>query len=136
VKLGQLGLEVLPTIGDGVATQVAAGDVNPHPGVEIIAATAAGPPYVLDASGHSVYGQVGGRDIPAAWTGGLGGETAARFGPQRNSNDIVVSVPAFSGFSVGRLDADAAQPEFAAPTLGLTRLLDIRRPICNCRTTT
>jgi hypothetical protein len=47
VKLGQLGLEVLPTIGDGVATQVAAGDVNPHPGVEIIAATAAGPPYVL-----------------------------------------------------------------------------------------
>ncbi len=49
VKLGQLGLEVLPTIGDGVATQVAAGDVHPQPGVEIIAATAAGPPYVLDA---------------------------------------------------------------------------------------
>ena len=126
VKLGQLGLEVLPTIGDGVATQVAAGDVNPHPGVEIIAATAAGPPYVLDASGHSVYGQVGGRDIPAAWAGGLAGEAASRFGPQRNSNDIVVSVPAFSGFSVGELDGDAAQAEFAAPTLGLTRLLDIQ----------
>jgi hypothetical protein len=122
VKLGQLGLEVLPTIGDGVATQVAAGDVNPHPGVEIIAATAAGPPYVLDASGHSVYGQIGGRDIPAAWAS----ENALHFGAQRNSNDIVVSVPAFSGFAVGQLDGDAAQPEFAAPTLGLTRLLDIQ----------
>ena len=32
VALGQLGLEVLPTIGDGVAMQVAAGDVHPHPG--------------------------------------------------------------------------------------------------------
>ncbi len=73
-----------------------------------------------------MYGQVGGRDIPAAWAGGLAGEAAARFGPQRNSNDIVVSVPAFSGFSVGQLDADAPQPEFAAPTLGLTRLLDIQ----------
>jgi hypothetical protein len=73
-----------------------------------------------------VYGQVGGRGIVDRPPGGLAGETASRFGPQRNSNDLVVSVPAFSGFSVGRLDADASQPEFAAPTLGLTRLLDIQ----------
>ena len=59
--LGQLGLEVLPTIGDGITTQVAAGDVHPHPGIEIVAVTAAGPPYVLDATGHSVYGEVGGQ---------------------------------------------------------------------------
>ncbi len=32
VALGQLGLEVLPTIGDGVAMQAAAGDVHPQPG--------------------------------------------------------------------------------------------------------
>jgi FG-GAP-like repeat len=126
VALGQLGLEVLPTIGDGVATQVAAGDVNPHPGVEVIAASAAGPPYVLDAQGKSVYGQVNGKDVPAAWTAGLLGETASRFGAQRNSNDIITAAPAFTGFSIGQLDGDATRPEFAAPTLGFSRLLDIQ----------
>ena len=126
-ELGQLGLEVLPTIGDGVATQVAAGDVSPHPGIEIVAVTAAGPPYVLDATGHSVYGEVGGHALPAAWAGGLAGEGAARFGAQRNTQDIALSIPAFSGFALGRLDGDE-RPELAAPTLGFTRLLDIQAP--------
>jgi hypothetical protein len=125
VALGQLGLEVLPTIGDGVATQAAAGDVHPHPGVEIVAASAAGPPYVLDANGKSVYGEIGGKAIPAAWSAGAALETAARFGAQRNTDDIVLSTPAFSGFAIGNLTGDAT-PEFAAPTLGLSRLLDIQ----------
>jgi hypothetical protein len=123
--LGQLGLEVLPTIGDGITTQVAAGDVSPHPGIEIVAVTAAGPPYVLDATGHSVYGEVGGHALPAAWAGGLAGEGAARFGSRRNTQDIALSIPAFSGFALGRLDGDD-RPELAAPTMGFTRLVDIQ----------
>jgi hypothetical protein len=127
VPLAQLGLEVLPTIGDGIAIQATVGDVHPSPGVEILAVTAAGPPYVLDAAGHSVYGEVGGKAIPAVWTGGLFGESASRFGAARDTNDIAVSVPAFTGLAIGRLDGDA-QPEFAAAALGLSRLLDVQAP--------
>jgi hypothetical protein len=126
-SLGQLGMEILPTIGDGISTQAAAGDVSPHPGIEIVATTAAGPPYVLDANGKSVYGEANGRAIPAAWSAGVGLENASRFGAQRNTNDIVLTVPAFTGFAIGKLDADHL-PEFAAPTMGLSRLLDIQAP--------
>ena len=56
-KLPLLATELLPTIGDGVAMQAAIGDVDAdHPGPEIVAASAAGPIYVLDADGRSVYG--------------------------------------------------------------------------------
>ena len=102
--------------------------MHPNPGVEIVAASAAGPPYVLDAAGRSVYGDSGGRAIPAVWSAGIVGETASRFGAQRNTYDIVVSVPAFSGFAIGAVDDDAAHPEFAAPTMGLSRLIDIQAP--------
>jgi hypothetical protein len=118
-------MEILPSIGDGVSTQVAAGDVSPAPGTEIVAVTAAGPPYVLDANGNSVYGEVNGRAIPAAWTAGVALENASRFGAQRNTNDIVVTVPAFTGFAIGILNGDH-QPQFAAPTMGLSRLIDIQ----------
>jgi hypothetical protein len=122
--LGMLQLESLPTIGDGVTTPAAVGDVNPSPGPEIVAASATGPMYVLNAQGSSVFGKVGGKDVPLLWSGGLAGQDNARFGPGRNSNDIAATAVAFGGASLGRLDADAT-PDPTAPTAGLTRLIDI-----------
>ncbi len=124
--LGMLALATLPTIGAGVATQPVVGEVSStNPGPEVVAASAAGPLYVLNAAGDSVFGQVAGRDLPVAWAGGLAGEGNARFGAARNSNDIVLSVVAFGGPSLGRIAGGDAL-DIAAPTGGLTRLLDIQ----------
>src|SRR5699024_6666842 len=123
--LGMFMLGTLPTIGGGVAAQAAIGDVDPaNPGPEVVAASAVGPLYVLDASGVSVYGQVGGRDLPLAWAGGLGGEGEHRFGADRSSRDTVFTAVDFAGPSLGRVGGGAAL-DVAAPTAGLTRLLDI-----------
>ncbi|MCZ7534941.1 MAG: hypothetical protein M5T61_02650 [Acidimicrobiia bacterium] len=120
----QLVLDVLPTIGDGVSAQVAIGDVfAADPGVEIVAASSAGPLYVLNELGDSVYGTVGGRDVPAVWSAGLSRQNADEFGALRNSDDIVASLIGFGGPSIGRLDASNANP--VAPTLGFSRLLDL-----------
>jgi hypothetical protein len=127
VKLGDLQLEALPTIGDGVSTQAVVADVNPAPGKEIIAAAAVGPLYVLNASGASVFGKVNGDDVPLLFAGGVGGQDNGRFGALRNSNDIVASLVAFGGASAGRLDSDAV-PDVTAPTAGLTRLIDVLGP--------
>ena len=64
--------------------------------------------------------------LPAAWAGGLAGEGAARFGAQRNTQRHRAEHP-----GVLRLRARPARrrrrsPEFAAPTMGFTRLLDIQ----------
>lgn len=124
-RIGMLSLEVLPTLGAGVAVRPAIGDVNAaHPGPEVVVAGAVGPVYVLGSDGRSVFGQVGGRDLPLTWSGGLGGEGNARFGPQRSSNDIVAAIANFAGPSIGRLDADD-RPDVTSPTSGLTRLLDV-----------
>ncbi len=123
-KLGMLQLDSLPTIGDGVSAQAVVGDVNPAPGKEIVASSAVGPLYVLNAQGASVFGKVGGNDVPALWTGGIDGHDNGRFGPARNSQDLVASIVAFGGPALGRLDGDAT-PDLTAPTAGLTRLLDI-----------
>ena len=56
VRLGMLQLEALPTIGDGVSASAAIGDVNSAPGREVIASSAVGPMYVLNAHGDSVFG--------------------------------------------------------------------------------
>lgn len=124
VALGMLQLESLPTIGDGVSTQAAIGDVSPAAGREVVAASAAGPLYVLNGHGDSVFGTVNGMDVPLLWSGGVAGQDNARFGANRNSDDIIASAVTFGGASIGRLDGDAS-PDITAPTAGLTRLLDI-----------
>ncbi len=124
-RIGMLALDSLPTIGDGVATQAAIGDADPaSPGPEVVAASATGPLYVLDARGHSVFGQANGHDLPLAWTAGLDGSQRSRFGARSNSTDLVASVVLFGGPALGRIDGDAA-PDPTAPVAGLTRLIDI-----------
>jgi hypothetical protein len=130
VKIGQLQLESLPVIGDGIGSQAAVGDVVPsHPGPEIVANSPAGPVYVLTPDGQSAYGTgLGGRDNPALWTGGLfGGPAVGRYGPARNSDDIQITPAAFSGPAIGLLDEDD-QADFTLTTAGLSRLVDVAAP--------
>jgi len=125
-KLGMLSLATLPTIGGGVTAQPVIGDVNAtNPGPEVVAASAVGPVYVLNAVGRSVFGSTGGRDLPAAWAGGLAGAGNGRFGPNRNSEDLVFSAVDFAGPTLGRISGGDTF-DIAAPTAGLSRLLDVQ----------
>ena len=129
-KVGQLLLETLPVIGDGVVAQAAVGDVVPsHPGPEIVAASAVGPTYVFGADGRSVYGTgLGGADNPALWTGGvLTPSQNNRYGAARNSQDIQITPTVFAGSSIGDLDGDGTA-DFVSSTGGLSRLLDQALP--------
>jgi hypothetical protein len=127
-KLGMLQLESLPTIGDGVSARAVVADVNASPGKEIVASGAVGPMYVINPNGVSVFGKnSSGLDIPLLWAGGVAGQDNGRFGAQRNSNDLVASLAAFGGPSIGRLDADAT-PDITSPTASLSRLLDVLGP--------
>jgi hypothetical protein len=94
-------------------------------GLEVVASSAAGPMYVLNAQGHSVYGQSNGNDIPLAWAGGLDGSGLTRFGARTNTRDLIASVSLFGGPALGRINSDRyADP--TAPAAGLTRLIDIQ----------
>ena len=89
VKVGMFQTEVLPVIGDGVSAQAAIGDLVPaHPGKEIAVASAVGPLYVFGADGKSALGQVGGKDVPMHWYGGLFANDSHGTGFLRNSNDV------------------------------------------------
>lgn len=127
-KVSMLSTELLPTIGNGVAMPAAVGDVvASNPGVEIVAASAAGTLYVFNSQGQSVYGSTAAGDVPLMWTAGLGLEDAGLFGANRNSNDLVASLVGFSGPVVGELRG-GGQKEIASQTLGLTRFLDLLAP--------
>ena len=124
VKVGMFQTEVLPVIGDGVSAQAAIGDLVPaHPGKEIAVASSVGPLYVLGADGKSALGQVGGKDVPLHWFGGLFANSPAGTGFLRNSNDVGALLVAFGGPSVGSLVRDD-YVDVAAPVSGLSRLLD------------
>jgi hypothetical protein len=129
VKVAMMQTELLPTIGNGVAMPAVIGDVAPsHPGPEIAVGSAAGPLYVFDASGSSIYGTgPTGADIPLLWTAGVGLEDQGMFGANRNSQDLVASMLGFGGPSYGDLDADGVL-DVTAPTAGLTRLIDLLVP--------
>jgi hypothetical protein len=127
VRIAQAQTNLLPSIGDGIAMPAAIGDVHPDTGLEIVASSAAGPLYVLGADGEGVYGESAAGDIPLRWTAGLALENAAIFGPDRNTNDLVATMMGFGGPSVGDLTGDGTA-EVAAPTAGLSRLLDLLAP--------
>ncbi len=124
-KLGMVALEVLPTIGGGVLAAAVIADVHPNPGVEVVAASAAGPAYVLGADATSVFGRAGDKDLPLTWAGGLDGAGLDRFGAQRTTTDTVATFVSFGAPTVADLDGDG-DLDVAAPGGGLTRLLDVQ----------
>ncbi|MBK5287762.1 MAG: VCBS repeat-containing protein [Acidimicrobiia bacterium] len=128
VKVGLFQREVLPLIGNGVSAQAAVGELVPgHPGKEIVFAAAVGPIYVFGVDGRSALGQVDGKDVPLHWFGGLFANDPTGTGARRNSDDIGVMLAAFGGPSVGKLGA-RDHLDVAAPTSGLSRLLDTATP--------
>ncbi len=128
VKVGMFEREVLPVIGNGVSAQAAIGDLVPsHPGKEIAVAAAVGPMYVFGVDGKSALGQVGGKDVPLHWYGGLTANDGTGTGAARNSEDVGLMLVAFGGPAVGKIGA-RDHLDVAAPTSGLTRLFDTISP--------
>ncbi len=127
-KIGMFQREVLPVIGNGVSAQAAIGDLIPsHPGREIAVAAAVGPLYVFGADGRSALGQVGGKDVPLHWFGGLFSNDGNGTGAARNSTDVGLMLVAFGGPAVGKIGS-RDHLDVAAPVSGLSRLLDTTSP--------
>ena len=128
VKVGMFQREVLPVIGDGVSAQAAIGELIPsHPGKEIAVSAAVGPMYVFGVDGKSALGQIGGKDVPLHWFGGLTANDPNGTGAARNSEDVGLMLVAFGGPSVGKVGS-RDHLDVAAPTAGLTRLFDTISP--------
>ncbi|MCA9237967.1 MAG: VCBS repeat-containing protein, partial [Planctomycetales bacterium] len=106
VPLAMATTNLLPTIGDGVAMPAAVGDVHPDDGPEIVAATAAGPLYVLGPDGSSRYGATAAGDVPLRWSAGVDLSGIDVFGAARTSDDLVASLVGVGGPSLGDLDGD------------------------------
>lgn len=127
-KVAMAATNLLPIIGNGVSMPVAVGDVDTStPGAEILVASSAGPVYAFDRHGDSVFGTGPGGDIPFFWSAGIGGEDKGKFGANRNSEDLIVSMVGFGAPTIGDLAGDGAL-EVTAPTAGLTRLIDLLVP--------
>ncbi len=119
VPLPMLLTDVLPSIGDGVATQAAAGDVDGDGAPEIVAASASGQVMVLDADGTSAYQKWSGLRLGLDWLNSASRGT--------NSTDTGLTVVAFGGPSLGDLSGTGGL-DVAAPTTGLSRALDTLLP--------
>ncbi len=119
VKVAMIKTAVLPTVGDGINTQAAIGDVNGDGRPEVVTASSAGPVQVFNVAGRSIY-QLFGQPAAPAWLG-------SPFGARATSHDGGLVAAAFGGPSLGDLRGDAA-PEIAAPTAGLGRALDTLLP--------
>lgn len=128
VRVGMFQRQVLPTIGEGVGTQAAIADFLPgRPGLEVAVASVVGPMYLLGADGRSALGQVGGRDVPLKWFGGLLTADPDGFGANRTSEDLGLVLPAFTGPAAGRLRPGPGR-QVATGTGGVSRLLDVATP--------
>ncbi|MFV0316757.1 MAG: FG-GAP-like repeat-containing protein [Microthrixaceae bacterium] len=119
VAVPMLLTDVLPTIGNGVATQAATGDIDGDGENEVVAASASGQVMAYDADGTSPYAEWSGLQLGANWLGAPGGGT--------NSEDTLMTVVAFGGASLGELGGSEGL-DIAAPTTGLARALDTLLP--------
>ena len=115
VRLPMFLTSVLPTIGDGVATQAAIGDVDGDGAREVVATSVSGQTMVFDADGTSPYLEPLGLDIGLNWLGAPGAGT--------NSTDTGAITSAFSGPAIGRLGSPTGL-DIAVPTSGAGRALD------------
>lgn len=114
VALPMLLTGVLPTIGNGVSTQAAVGDVDGDGADEVVTASVGGQVLVLDGDGTSPYAEPLGLQLALHWL--------AAPGAGAQSTDTAVVTTAFGGPALGRLAGSGL--DVTAPTSGLGRALD------------
>ena len=117
-KVGLLGTQVLPIVGEGVSGAPVIGELDCREGgagPKVGVIPGAGPGYIVNTAGTSCYGKQDGRDIPLQAEGGSG----------VGQRDAPV-IPAFGHPVFADLgDGAAAGATFLAPALGANRALDI-----------
>lgn len=110
---------LLPTIGNGIATQAAIGDVDGDGEPEVVSNTVSGQTVVFDADGTSPYVKPLGLPIGLNWLDAVG--------PGSNSTDTQLIISAFSGPAVGRIGAGRGL-DIAGSTGGVRRAIDALAP--------
>ncbi len=105
---------VLPTIGDGVSLQAAAGDIDGDGDNEVVASSVSGQTRVLNGDGTGFYGDPLGLPVTLNWLGAVG--------PGSNSGDTAAVLSAFGGPALGRIGG--TRLDVAAPTSGVGRATD------------
>ncbi len=121
VPLAMLLLDVLPTIGDGVATQAALGDLDEDGQREIVASSATGPVYTLEADGRSTYSNLFGIPGTLGFLYPVNDSTTTK-----NADDFPI-ISSLGGPTLGRLTGED-HPNVAAPQTGLGQALDVLLP--------
>lgn len=114
VPLPMVLTSVLPTIGDGVSLQAAAGDVDGDGANEVVATSVSGQTRVLNGDGSGAYGDPFGLPLTLNWLGAVG--------PGSNSGDTAAVLSAFGGPSLGRIVGGGL--DVAQPTSGAGRATD------------
>ena len=117
-RVGSLVLELLPIVGSGPDGSPVLGNVNGGGDLEIGIFGTAGPAYILNTAGDSIYGQDSqGRD-----------RTLLVDAPGAGSNSLdVPALPAVGGGIFADPDGNG-QLNYVAPTAGLGKLLDLVLP--------
>ncbi len=114
VPLPMVLTSVLPTIGDGVSLQAAAGDVDRDGETEIVATSVSGQTRVVNGDGTGAYGDPFGLPVTLNWFGAVG--------PGSNSTDIAGLLSAFGGPALGRIAGRGL--DVVQPTTGIGRATD------------
>ena len=119
VKVPMVILQILPAIGQGVATQAAIGDVDGDGANEVVANSASGQPRVYDADGTNNYAKPFGLPIALNWLGATP--------PGTNAPDSDLIIGAFSGPAIGNLGSWQGK-DIAGATSGVGRAIDALAP--------
>ena len=119
VKVPMVITGLLPTIGNGVATQAAIGDVDGDGQPEVVSNTVSGQTMVFDADGRSPYLKPFGLPIGLNWLDAVG--------PGSNSTDTQLIISAFSGPAIGHIGAGRGL-DIAGATGGVRRAIDALAP--------
>ncbi len=115
--IATLAIELLPVVGEGPDGAPIIANVNGGTDLEVGIYGTAGPAYILNSLGNSIYGQTSGRDNVLLMDAPGGGA---------NSSDVP-AIPAVSGGIFTDLQGTGLIV-FAAPSAGVGKLVDLALP--------
>jgi hypothetical protein len=116
-QIGQLDAGLLPTIGDGVTGSPALADLSGNGQLEVVAASSAGPIYVLSPNGSSYLGYGGSAHLP----------NVGAYEPA-NGSVLQWTMPAVGSPIVAPIGRPGAAPSLIAPAASVGKLLDTAFP--------